>query len=130
MLYFCGICQKSLKSKQHILNHVEANHVIGVYHVCAECGMKMKTRSSLFSHKNKNHKIHKKEDLKVEQTTIKTDLPSLSESIQTKVDPVQNRPDYIHRSIEDVQNNFNNIHMDSHSLEKAINNYSSETEYD
>lgn len=134
VLYFCGICQKSLKSKQHILNHVEANHVSGVYHVCAECGMKMKTRSSLFSHKNKNHKIHKKEDLKVDQTTVKTDLPSLSESIQTKVDPVQNRPDYIHRSIEDVQNNFNNIHMvdnmDSHSLEEAFNNYSSETEYD
>merc|ERR550519_127339 len=43
VLYFCGICQKSLKSKQHMVNHVEANHVEGVFHICADCGAKMKT---------------------------------------------------------------------------------------
>jgi uncharacterized CHY-type Zn-finger protein len=50
VLYFCGICQKSLKSKQHMANHVEANHVVGVYHNCAKCGAK-----------NKNHKFQKKD---------------------------------------------------------------------
>merc|ERR1712059_49630 len=56
VLYFCAVCQKSLKMKQHMINHVEANHVRGVVHTCGECGAKMKTRSSLVVHKNKSHR--------------------------------------------------------------------------
>ena len=63
VLYFCGICQKSLKSKPHMLNHIEASHVAGVFQKCSECGTKFKTRSSLSSHKLKAHKIQKKEVL-------------------------------------------------------------------
>ena len=63
VLYFCGICQKSLKSKPHMLNHIEASHVGGVFQKCSDCGTKYKTRSSLASHKLKAHKIQKKEVL-------------------------------------------------------------------
>ena len=63
VLYFCGICQKSLKSKPHMLNHIEASHVGGVFQKCSDCGTKYKTRSSLSSHKLKAHKIQKKEVL-------------------------------------------------------------------
>ena len=59
--FFCGLCHKNLKSKQHMLNHIEANHVKGVQHICAECGLRFKTRSNLYSHKNKMHKPAKRE---------------------------------------------------------------------
>ena len=66
VLFFCGICQKSLKSKPHMLNHIESSHVNGVYHKCADCGVKYKTRGSLSSHKLKIHKQPKKDDLRPE----------------------------------------------------------------
>lgn len=135
VLYFCGICQKSLKSKQHMANHVEANHVVGVFHICSECGAKMKTRSSLFSHKNKNHKIQKKEIPEVRDVVQnKTELTSVTDSLLTKADPVLNRPELTPRKIEDVQNNFNDSinmseHIDAHNAEE-MNHYSSETEFE
>eukprot|EP00090_Calanus_glacialis_P042639 TRINITY_DN755_c0_g1_i1.p1 TRINITY_DN755_c0_g1~~TRINITY_DN755_c0_g1_i1.p1 ORF type:complete len:501 (-),score=197.13 TRINITY_DN755_c0_g1_i1:168-1670(-) len=136
VLYFCGICQKSLKSKQHMANHVEANHVVGVFHICSECGVKMKTRSSLFSHKNKNHKIQKKEAPEVRGDLVqnKTELPTMADSLLTKADPVLNRPEFTQRKIEDVQNNFSDSinmseHNDAHNAEE-INHYSSETEFE
>jgi len=136
VLYFCGICQKSLKSKQHMANHVEANHVVGVYHICAECGAKMKTRSSLFSHKNKNHKIQKKEtsEMKGDPAQMKLDsLPSMTQ--EPKPEAVQNRPEFTQRKVEEVQNNFNptaNMYdnIDPHNAEEPTNHYSSETEFE
>ena len=62
VLHFCGICQKSLKSKPHMLNHIESSHVNGVYHKCSECNNKFKTRGNLSSHKLKAHKQLKKEE--------------------------------------------------------------------
>lgn len=138
VLYFCGICQKSLKSKQHMVNHVEANHVVGVYHTCAECGAKMKTRSSLFSHKNKNHKTQKKEtpEMKADAVQNKSELmPSNAEVLQIKPDTVQGRPEFPQNKIEDVQNNFNSAinmpeHSDTHSAEETANHYSSGPEFE
>jgi len=137
VLYFCGICQKSLKSKQHMANHVEANHVVGVFHICSECGAKMKTRSSLFSHKNKNHKIQKKDNPEVRPDVgqNKSDLTAMTDALLTKADPVLNRPEFTPRKIEDVQNNFNDSinmseHIDAHHNAEEMNHYSSETEFE
>jgi len=136
VLYFCGLCQKSLKSKQHMANHVEANHVVGVYHICAECGAKMKTRSSLFSHKNKNHKIQKKEVLEMKgDYAHKPEFQSLSSDAQTKVELAPDRSDFTSGKNEDVQNNYtaastmyDNIEL--HHGEESTNHYSSDAEYD
>ena len=62
VLFFCGICQKSLKSKSHMLNHIESSHVNGVYHKCSDCAVKFKTRGNLSSHKVKVHKQLKKDE--------------------------------------------------------------------
>jgi len=131
VLYFCGLCQKSLKSKQHMANHVEANHVVGVYHICAECGAKMKTRSSLFSHKNKNHKLQKKESEMKGEFAHKSEYQSVSSDSQSKVDPVINRTDCTQGKVEDVQNNCNTYdQIDPHDVEESNNHYSSEAEFD
>jgi len=143
VLYFCGICQKSLKSKQHMVNHVEANHVEGVFHICSDCGAKMKTRSSLFSHKNKNHKVQKKEAPEGKTAHSKVELLTVdAESTPTKPEShlaheysveVQNRQEYVNR-IEDVQNSYKNVNMseraDTHHLEDTANHYSSDTEFE
>ena len=64
VLLFCGLCQKSLKSRSHMLNHIESSHVSGVFHKCSDCGTKYKTRSNLSTHKHKIHKQPKKDDSK------------------------------------------------------------------
>ena len=69
VLFFCGICQKSLKSKPHMLNHIESSHVNGVYHKCSDCAIKFKTRGSLSSHKVKIHKQLKKDEMKSDLDT-------------------------------------------------------------
>merc|ERR1719154_178945 len=139
VLYFCGICQKSLKSKQHMVNHVEANHVTGVYHKCVECGAKMKTRSSLFSHKNKNHKIHKKDspDNKNDSLVLhnKSEILPKPDLVLNKAEPVQNRSEFLPRMNENVQNSFNPAEealdlIDTHQTDESINHYSSEAEYE
>eukprot|EP00092_Neocalanus_flemingeri_P024749 GFUD01026838.1.p1 GENE.GFUD01026838.1~~GFUD01026838.1.p1 ORF type:complete len:341 (+),score=128.07 GFUD01026838.1:131-1024(+) len=138
VLYFCGICQKSLKSKQHMVNHVEANHVVGVYHNCAECGVKMKTRSSLFSHKNKNHKTHKKDTPEHKTDTVQSKSELLSaknEALQTRPEAVQNRQEFTQLKNEDVQNNFNNAvdmseRIDTHNADETANHYSSGAEFE
>jgi len=66
ILFFCGICQKSLKSKSHMLTHIESSHVKGVEHKCSDCGVKFKTRGGLSTHKVKVHKHLKKEDSKAD----------------------------------------------------------------
>ena len=99
VLYFCGICQKSLKSKPHMLNHIEASHVAGVFHKCSECGLKFKTRSILSAHKLKVHRIQKKEvldgkvdgDDKLESDKIDVDSSShLQESVGQSFDVTDN----------------------------------------
>jgi len=139
VLYFCGICQKSLKSKQHMVNHVEANHVTGVYHNCGECGAKMKTRSSLFSHKNKNHKVHKKDspDNKTDSLVLqnKSEILPKTELVLNKSESVQIRPEFTPRRMENVQNSFNPTadaveQIDTHHADETVNHYSSEAEFE
>lgn len=82
VLHFCGICQKSLKSKPHMLNHIESSHVNGVYHKCSECSNKFKTRGNLSSHKLKAHKQLKKEEGKPE------DMLEVKEQDKDEISPV------------------------------------------
>merc|ERR1712025_188157 len=90
VLYFCGICQKSLKSKPHMLNHIESSHVNGVYHKCSECNNKFKTRGNLSSHKLKAHKQLKKEegrpdDMLEVKDQDKDDISSVTQQFENNI---------------------------------------------
>jgi len=82
ILFFCGICQKSLKSKSPMLTHIESSHVKGVEHKCSDCGVKFKTRGGLSTHKVKVHKHLKKEDSKAENDD-KLDVNTENELMNT-----------------------------------------------
>ena len=132
VLYFFGICQQSLKSKQHMANHVGgASPCSGsVSQLCRVC--------SLFSHKNNNHKIQKKDAPEIKNDAVQKKselLPAMTETLQTKAEAVQNRPEFTPRKNEDVQNIFNNAvnmseHIDTHNAEETANHYSSEAEFE
>ena len=90
VLHFCGICQKSLKSKPHMLNHIESSHVNGVYHKCSECNNKFKTRGNLSSHKLKAHKQLKKEEGRPEdmldvKDQDKDDISSVTQQFENNI---------------------------------------------
>jgi hypothetical protein len=53
----CNICGKSDKSRSHMREHIEANHIDGVSHPCSQCVKSFRCRSSLRLHVFKLHKI-------------------------------------------------------------------------
>jgi hypothetical protein len=53
--FFCRVCGERARTGQHMRNHVEANHVVGVTHPCPSCSLKSKTLASLNQHLLKQH---------------------------------------------------------------------------
>ena len=54
--FVCKACEKYTGTKQHVIYHIEANHVEGLKHSCTECHRSFKVRHSLQSHINRKHK--------------------------------------------------------------------------
>ena len=50
----CKICGKYAIKKQHMQNHVEANHVEGLSLPCTLCGKTFRSRNTLFNHKSRH----------------------------------------------------------------------------
>jgi len=50
----CKVCGKKGK-KDHIVNHIESNHITGVSHTCNLCGKISRSRDALRKHKSVNH---------------------------------------------------------------------------
>jgi hypothetical protein len=53
--FFCRVCGDRTRTGQHMRNHVEAKHVVGVTHPCPSCSLKSKTLASLNQHLLKQH---------------------------------------------------------------------------
>jgi len=71
--FSCTVCQKVMKQKRHMINHVET-HIQGMSHLCNLCGKSFKTRNSRDKHKYTYHK---------ERTGTIDSLPPLSTSSDT-----------------------------------------------
>ena len=54
--FVCKACEKYAGTRQHVIYHIEANHVEGLKHLCTECHRSFKVRHSLQSHMNRKHK--------------------------------------------------------------------------
>ena len=54
--FVCNMCEKYAGTRQHVIYHIEANHVEGLKHSCTECDRSFKVRHSLQSHINRKHK--------------------------------------------------------------------------
>ena len=52
----CNMCEKYSGTRQHVIYHIEANHVEGLKHLCTECNRFYKVRHSLKSHIKRKHK--------------------------------------------------------------------------
>jgi len=52
--WICLICQKQMKSRGYLKEHVEI-HFDGLSYPCQECDTKLRTRNSLRWHKNTKH---------------------------------------------------------------------------
>merc|ERR1712204_77473 len=50
----CKVCGKEGK-KDHIVHHIEANHITGVSHTCNICGTTTRSRPAMRMHKQRNH---------------------------------------------------------------------------
>merc|ERR1719319_1171740 len=51
----CKVCGKEGK-KDHIVNHIEANHITGVSHTCIICGTVARSRAALAVHRSIKHR--------------------------------------------------------------------------
>ena len=54
--FVCKMCGKYAGTRQHVIYHIEANHVEGLKHLCTECHRSFKVRHSLQSHINRKHR--------------------------------------------------------------------------
>ena len=54
--FVCKVCEKYAGTRQHVIYHIEANHLEGLKHLCTECHKSYKVRHSLQSHINRKHK--------------------------------------------------------------------------
>ena len=55
-IWQCKACEKTIKKKSHLLEHVEGVHVPGLHFLCPYCGGSHKTRASVRTHVNDKHK--------------------------------------------------------------------------
>ena len=54
--FVCKMCENYAGTRQHVIYHIEANHVEGLKHLCTECNRYYKVRHSLKSHIKRKHK--------------------------------------------------------------------------
>ena len=54
VLYICNVCGKEGQSI-HIQNHIEANHLEGVFLPSKQCDKTVKSRRELTEHKHRRH---------------------------------------------------------------------------
>ena len=55
ILWQCGLCQKIVKSKNHLREHIEGQH-LNITYPCAECDKTLCSRGALRMHIHRNHK--------------------------------------------------------------------------
>ena len=55
-LWQCKSCNKLIKRKSHLIEHIESNHISGLQFKCPYCSSYYKTRSSVRSHVHDKHK--------------------------------------------------------------------------
>ena len=56
--YACKICENTeFKKKDHMRNHIEANHIEGVTHPCTKCGKSYRSTHCLTQHVSKYHRM-------------------------------------------------------------------------
>ena len=79
-LWQCKSCNKLIKRKSHLIEHIESNHISGLQFKCPYCALFYKTRSSVRSHVHDKHKN--------DHLLYKMDMANLEWLIQ---DPVQNQ---------------------------------------
>ena len=53
----CKVCGKE-GSLPHLIEHIEANHITGVFHPCNTCGKSFKARYTLSQHISRIHPIN------------------------------------------------------------------------
>ena len=53
-IHICKVCGKE-GSASHLIEHVEANHITGVFHPCNSCGKSFKARYTLSQHVSRIH---------------------------------------------------------------------------
>ena len=55
-LWQCLSCNKMLKKKCHLIEHIEQAHIPGLQFKCPYCSYWLSTRCAIRSHVNQNHK--------------------------------------------------------------------------
>jgi len=55
VLWQCALCQKIVKSKNHLREHIEGQH-LNVTYPCSECDKTLCSRGALRMHIHRNHK--------------------------------------------------------------------------
>jgi len=56
--YSCNVCGKTNSQKWNMRNHIEAKHIEGVSHPCAQCGKQFRSRNSHAVHLSTFHKLN------------------------------------------------------------------------
>ena len=54
--YTCSVCGKNSNYKHHITQHIESNHLYGVYQSCKQCGKISRSRRALAVHMTSHHR--------------------------------------------------------------------------
>ena len=96
--FLCKMCENYAGTRQHVIYHIEANHVEGLKHLCTECNRYYKVRNpclwiyaksliiwqvrhSLQSHIKRKHKKGAIPTLPADLTTLQESLKSLKEEM-------------------------------------------------